>query len=135
MEATHQGGKIFLHHRVENVVLVLDIPACALYGRQISNFGKEQSNAEAGRRSKKNHGSTLRSCRRASRIMCLQCKDGTFSVWHVLQWKDLIVIRVVVTNALGFKTAERTVNYCKLVNIVSVCDHMHMFFLVLQDSF
>lgn len=60
MEATHQGGKIFLHHTVENVILVLDVTACALYGRQISNFGKEQSNVEAGRRSKKNkHGSTL----------------------------------------------------------------------------
>lgn len=68
-----------------------------------------------------------RSCHRASRIMCLQCKDGTFFEWHVLQWKDMIVIHVVVTNALGFKTAERTVNYCKLANILSVCDHMHMF--------
>lgn len=74
-------------------------------------------------------------------MMCLQCKDEPLLKGALLSdvfssGKIWLCDAGCSVSCFGIQDSrERTVNYYNLVNIVSVCVYMHLFFLVFQDSF
>jgi len=63
-------------------------------------------------------------------MMCLQCKDDLLLKGALLSdvfSNGNIWLCHAVCSVSCFGIRQRTVNYCKLANSVSVCDYMHVF--------